>query len=494
MTSLSHDHRLRRWAPLRLSQPALIAVLVGMFLVAVLGSLSHAAAVPLFGSADEIGHFDYAYEVWHGTLPDFYRGVVVDQGRGHTIPVQWVAQHPPLFGLILSPFVGPLTDAGHVLRAGLLARGVNIIISGLVPLAVVWAGRRMLPARWTPALSAGLVAAMCPWVYLVGGAIYNDVLAALVATLVLGVAGGALRRGADRRTWVLLAIVSSLAMLTRLSLAVVVALGLLATFWATIRPPAGTSSGGVEQTGRAGRWRAALAGSLGVIALVAATSGWFYWRNLQQTGSVTGGHPEWSQEHLGRTTSTFTEIVSQLSTWTHLLGLYVLPLASWYSFLLLLLVPTALLVVVLAGRAARGGVEVLSSPGAAITLLLVATTAAVLLMQVRYSMGGGGLMARYALPLILPISLGIVVGAGALGRLVRLGLPAWVATLIYLTAIHHSAVKTAQADEYPNAPVLSDVTFYLCLVVAALVCLLIVRISMTWDDDASELVSSEPAE
>lgn len=68
---------------------------VVVFVMALSASLARALAVPLFGSADEVGHFDYAYQVWHGRLPDFYEGVVVDQIKGQTIPVQWVSQHPP---------------------------------------------------------------------------------------------------------------------------------------------------------------------------------------------------------------------------------------------------------------------------------------------------------------------------------------------------------------------------------------------------------------
>lgn len=57
---------------------------------------------PLFGTADEAAHFDYAYQVWTGRLPVFERGLVIRPPFGFLPPVQWTAQHPPLYYLVLA--------------------------------------------------------------------------------------------------------------------------------------------------------------------------------------------------------------------------------------------------------------------------------------------------------------------------------------------------------------------------------------------------------
>ena len=57
----------------RLIRLAVVATLVSAALLAAAFALSH----PLFGvGGDEMAHFDYAYQVWHGRLPVFELGPI----------------------------------------------------------------------------------------------------------------------------------------------------------------------------------------------------------------------------------------------------------------------------------------------------------------------------------------------------------------------------------------------------------------------------------
>ena len=138
----------------------------------------------------------------------------------HRPPVQWVAQHPPLFYLLLAPLVGPLVDAGHGLGAVQLARIVNIAIGALAVMAVAWATGEVVTGasrrRWMVA-AAAIVA---PFGALVGtsAAVYNDALATALGALLLGIGARALRRGVDLRLTAAAALTAGAAALTRIAL------------------------------------------------------------------------------------------------------------------------------------------------------------------------------------------------------------------------------------------------------------------------------------
>lgn len=418
---------------------AVRAVTVGIFLCALAGSVAHSAAVPLFHSADEVGHFDYAYQVWHGHLPDFYTGIVINQLKGSTMPVQWVSQHPPLFYLLLAPIIGPLTDSGHVLIAGTLTRVVNILIGSAVPLATIWSVRRAFPGRTTVSLLAGMVVATSPWLHGVSGAIYNDALAALLATLLLGIAGGALRRETTRGAWVRFIALASAAMLCRLALMVIVAACTGAMVLATLRSEKGTPArafGGLVATG----------------ATILLTSGWFYWHNLQVSGTATGVHSDWAIENLGRQTLTVWEVVASPSAWMQLLGLFWnTAFPKWQGFLLLI-VPCSLGALTLVRRALHH--QIAARTGSVIALWSL-TALGVIAMQIKYAMGGGALNPRYILPLILPVAALMACGLLSLPRFGPGLTCIWVVATALLTIEWSGLSSTAPADDFANSPSVS---------------------------------------
>lgn len=439
--------RLFRWMGIL----ALLGIVVG-------GSVAQAAAVPLFASADEIGHFDYAYQVWHGHLPNFYQGVVVHSPKGNTIPVQWVSQHPPLFYLVLSPIVGPLTDAGHILVAGMLARAVTTVFGCLTVLAVVWAVRQAFPGRARLAYCAGLVAASASWLHGVAGAVYNDSLAALFAALMIGVTAGMVRSGPRKRSWWLFALILCGAGLTRLSLLAIAFICLVAV----------SCEGFVRGRGRDrwGRWTSlALAFLSGVLIL--ATSGWFYLRNYRLTGSITGGHPEWSAVHLHRVDVPFGKLASSRSTWAHLFGIFGNNGVNyWTTFELLILVPLALAVILGAVHLIRA--LVVRDPARprgsiGVLVLLAVIVAVVTVMQLDYSTGGGGVIPRYTLPILMPIAVVIAAGLTLSRPLSYILVPVWALAAAGVRLLGPPTF-TPSGHDFPTYATASHLGMALCLV------------------------------
>lgn len=395
---------------IRRANLALISVLA----VAAFSSIAHAAALPLFSSADEIGHFDYAYQVWHRSLPEFYEGVVVEQVRGTRIPVQWVSQHPPLFYVMLAPVVGPLTDSGHILIAGLAARGVNIVIGIAATAASIWAARQSFPRSPSLTLSAGLVCAATPWLRGTAGAIYNDPLAILICALLFGVTARMIRVAPSRRTWLSIMLLAAAALLTRLSLVVVVSACLLALIVEALVRGAGRR--------QMGRWSGITGSALTSLGIV-LTSGWFYLRNAHITGSFTGRHADWGLTHMNRTTRSIAEVAFDSATWPQLIGIFGTRATGWtWAFIMLVLVPS-LIGFILVGRALLHGHTTTSDR--AIGLLLGVSTVLVVAMQVHYATGGGAILPRYVLPVLLPIALTIGSGLISAKAFSFVALPLW---------------------------------------------------------------------
>jgi hypothetical protein len=394
-------------------------------------SLSFATTSGLFSSADESAHIDYAYQVWHGGLPVFEEGLAFKPEFGYIPPVQWVAQHPPLYYAVIAPVVGPLVDAGHVVAAGYGARAVNALIAGALVAALIWGTRQIFPGAPHVALAAGLVAASNSWVVRVGGSVYNDAFAALWAALLLGMTVRVIRFGLTPRRTALLAAYAAAGVLSRASVAVVLFLCLLAVVLLSPSSSVPFSQTRVAQGGRrSSRARALLAAGLVGAAAVAA-AGWFYLRNLRLTGRLLGGNPEWAESNLGRQTRPVLDVATSAHSWESLLNLFSYNQLPTVVGTLLLAVPAALglLAVVLAWPTIRGPDRRRS---AAVVVFLVAVVAAVLAQQLVYTAGGGALNPRYVLPVLLPI-----VSLLALG----LVLPKRVAAV--LTALW---VAVAQAD------------------------------------------------
>lgn len=426
--------------------PGLRVTAVLLALAAALQATVFATTSPLFSSADEMAHLDYAYQLWHGRLPVFDEGLRLEPGFGKRPPVQWVAQHPPLYYAVLAPLVGPLLDSGHVVAAGLVGRAVNALVAAALVVAVVWAARQVCPARRRVAVAAGVVVACNPWVVRVGGSIYNDGLAALWGTLLLGVTAQMIRRGISGPRLVLLGAAAAAALLTRASLAIVL-LSCLAVL-------------ALDVLVRDRRRVLASWTGLASVGLVAgATSGWFYLRNLRLTGSPLGGDPQWSQQHLGRVERPLSEVVVDPATWKNLLALYSYGGLDPRLVTLLLVAGPLVLAVAVAARHGRGT----SARDVVVLAALVVPTATALAQQAAYVAGGGAANPRYLMPLLLPI--GVTLGLGIAGwrTLSFVAVPLWTVVAVLDLALW---VRSAWQGQTPDAPGTSAVAAHLLLAVA----------------------------
>lgn len=426
-----------------------LAVLTALLLSAV-AALVQAPYV----TGDEAPHIDYAYQVWQGDLPVFEDGLEHRPDGAWLAPVQWTAQHPPLYYLLVAPVVGPLAEAGHPVAAVYAARAVNVLLSGVLVLVAHGAARRICrPGSTVPAVTAFVVALMAGK-SLVGGSGYNDLLAAVFVTALFGAAAVAVRRGLDARLVLVIALLTSGAALTRLSA------GVVAVVVAGVAGLAGIVR---ARQGR-GRWAPVAGLVVGGPAIVLAAAGWFYARNLELTGNLTGSHFDWSYENQGRSPKPLLQVLVEAVTWLRMPNLF------WWSgqqpprttYVMTAMVVTALVLVwipaVLALARAHGYRDRVRDLDRRLLLLLLVLPVVVLVaMQVVFASNGGGVYPRYLLPVLLPICLAIAAGLATRPRLL---IPVWtVVALADLAGWVAKELTTPPAEPwyYADAPVPSVV-------------------------------------
>ncbi|MFP3715048.1 hypothetical protein [Puerhibacterium sp. TATVAM-FAB25] len=411
-------------------------------------ALVQAFAVAPFVSGDEQAHLDYAYQVWHGRLPVFEEGLALRPEHAWIPEVQWTAQHPPLYYLLLAPLVGPLADAGHPVVALYAGRLLGAVLAALLVVVARWAAAGLTGPRSPLPTVAAFVVACSAVVAQVSGTVFNDLLAALLVTVLLGLVARLVRAGV---AWPLVAATATVAgacALTRTSAMITAAVCLLA---------AGVAGLLHRQVART----AAL--TLATVVAVVGTAGWFYARNVRLTGNITGGHPEWAAENQGREVRTLPEVLADPETWDRLPNLFwwgpAVPRAWAVDVLVGLPLAVALLgaVVAVVGRRLRG-----RAPGAAsrgrvpgggreralrvlLVLLPVAAAGVALGVQLTYATTGGGLYPRYLLPVVLPVALGVAAGLAWAPRRWPVAVLAWAGVVLV------DVVQWLRAGE-PSAP------------------------------------------
>ncbi|MFT4050899.1 MAG: hypothetical protein QM677_01465 [Microbacterium sp.] len=356
---------------------ALVALGIG-------GPFAYAMASPIYSSADEAAHVDYALRVWGGSLPVFEDALQLQISVGATPPVQWTSQHPPLLYVLLAPVVGPLVGAGHPLLAGMAARGVVVLLSLGLVYAVRAAALALAPARKDSALAAAAVIALSLWFIRLGGSVYNDMLAALMVALCFAFAARLVRGSARRRDVLLFVAAASGCALSRLS-----AIPLALSFAVAV---------GVGAFLLAGRSRRlALAAAVGAPLLMVLTSGWFYLRNYVLTGTIAGGNTEWAIAELGRQRRPFWDVAFDAEFWSTMTGQFATPSIGSTAYLVcnlaLMLAPAiAGLVLYL-----RSGDDAGAARGPRILLVVtfLAACGGVGVMQVLYTAGAGAANSRY---------------------------------------------------------------------------------------------------
>lgn len=403
-------------------------------LAAAAGSATWIAAAPPYSSADEAAHVDYAYQLWHGSLPDFDEGLRLQLDAGARPPVQWTAQHPPLTYAVLAPVVGPLVDEGRPVAAALAGRAVMAAFAVLATVASGWAARQLRGRRDAVAAAVPLVVAGNVWVLRLGAAVYNDILLVLLVTLLLGLTARWVR-GPDPRGWLLGAwlVLPAACALTRLSGVPLAGLCVaVAGVAVALRSPRSLRS-----------WLRAVGAPVAVAVL---SSAWFYMRNLEQTGSLTGGRPEWAAEHLGRETATVGEVLASGSFWMLSFRQFgnapgLANVANLVLFAAPAIVGTLAGVVALR-RSRRGdGWRCVWLLGG----LLVVAVLGVVLQQVIYQTTGGGANGRYLSVLVLPFALAVATGLAGRRRTAWLLVP-WAVVSSADLALDLRAVANRYVD------------------------------------------------
>ena len=398
-----------RWRASLVSDPWRAAGVASVALCIACGSAAFAAVSRVLSTGDETAHVDYAYQVWLGHLPVFEHGLVFRPPVLTVPPVQVEAQHPPLFYALLAPFVGPLINGGHWVAAVQVGRAVCVVIAVACVLALAWAGSLVStrrPAVWAISVPA-VVAPFSPFMR-VGGSVYSDNLATLFSVLALGVGIIAVRRGVSVRLVILAAVFAAGGMLSH------------ATFVITLLVLVGALVLGVWMHG-GGSWpsrigRSALIGAV-PLASAAIASGWFYLRNKHLTGTYTGGHSDWSEQHLQRVHRPFSDIITWRLFWNT--NLQLLRQAggtdAWLGPRLL---------EVAAGAGVLAGVVLLvrrhgrvEATQLAVVLVLAVQVVGTLVTEAGYVSGGGGIITRYLLPALLPFGCLLAAGILALPRL-----------------------------------------------------------------------------
>jgi hypothetical protein len=379
-------------------------------------SAAYAWSLTLLNTADESGHFDYAFQVWHGRLPVFEDGLAVKPPFASIPPVQWTAQHPPLYYLWEAPFIGPFVDANRDAVAAYAGRAASALIACAVVVSVMWAARAIAPGRRTFWLAAGTAAAVIPPVVAVGGTIFNDNLLVCLTALAIGVTARILREGITTRRLVALAAVGSGLLLTRASGAVIFGI-------------CGATLGVVTLLRSPRHWRQ-VAGlvAAGLVPLLA--SGWFYARNERLTGNVLGGHFGYLKHRVSRP---FDVVAVDPEVWRQWHVIYGYDQANT-AVMASLLVGLPLLVA-LVSAVRRLSRRPRPRGSVALGVVLVAIPLVTVVMQLQYISVSGGASWRYLMPMVPVICLAVAASVTLVPRLRPYLLCLWVAAaVIPLTA------------------------------------------------------------
>ena len=401
--------------------------------------VGYALSSPLYGTKDEVAHVDHAYQLWHGTLIRIGEPMRMPQIWGYTLPFDWTGQHPPLFYLLLAPVVGPLTDAGHLLAAGMAARGIAAVITCLVVAAVMWTARQIVPTRPEVSIAAGLVTALSPALTRLGGVVFNDNLFVLWATLLVGQTVWLLRHGPRTRGLLLFGLYAAAALGTRLP--GVVFIGLCATTLGLVWLLAGQRRD----------WTGVL--RLGLVVLLAvAANAWFYVRNFRATGSWSGMQTDLVGKPGGplqeREVRSVPDVATDPDIWRQLL---IPPALQEHVAIgvVLTLAPLVLGLVVGIRSFSRERREPVRVATALLTLTL---TAAIVAIQLDYAAGGGGAYWRYLIPLTIVTSLVTALGLTASPRLAGPTVAVWAAAMFAVFAAHIAPPNPSGGD-LATAPV-----------------------------------------
>jgi hypothetical protein len=240
--------------------------------------------LPIYHGPDEKAHVAYVDSVLDGHLPTLDTPVPRDGGHFSSLPLAyggqdrlaefadrgdvWVANHPPLTYVVAAPFAGAGAALGFDEAGPLVLRVLSATGFALGLLATASIADALVPSR--PEVAATTVGLVALSATLLGNASYGytDGVAFGVGGVLLATILRTAGDGASTRRLIALVALSTACALTRSSLLPLVVIG--AAVWVVVAPGARRLLG------------------LLVLAAPALLAGWFYLRNQDLYGSVTG--------------------------------------------------------------------------------------------------------------------------------------------------------------------------------------------------------------
>ena len=279
-----------------------VAASLVVFLAA---SLFSNLALPPRGTADSLSHLDYAYQVSQGRLPETHGFYVSYDGPPsrhleRTERRQFASAHPPLFYAVASVVEGGALEDGQWPTAVARIRALNTVLGVGTLLIIAWAAWRLGGRR-----RAQLVIVSCALAGLVypfvrhSADVYSDLLVTFLSTAAIALAAVALREGPRRGHVALLAVVCAAGMATK------------ATFVITLVAVLGALAAAYVFEDGGPRWRRSGRAGLacGIVLLASImSSGWFYLRNHEQSGSWFRSTPK--APLLGRTEMSIFDVLT----------------------------------------------------------------------------------------------------------------------------------------------------------------------------------------
>jgi hypothetical protein len=384
--------------------------LVGVLSMFVLVALWQALILPPYKPLDEPRHAAYPLVLSQGRLPkmdDKLPSEAMDMAplrRANTI---MSANHPPLYyAIVAAPIV--IGSRTHHMTAGIKAARVLTLLMAAAGLVFIFrALRQLTPGRPALALAATAFTASVPAYVNCSSVVMNDALAFLSCAALYDAGLRILLLGPSKRRWIYFYAWLAVAALSRFTTLLASAPAVLAVCLAVlVHDPAQLAKRLLRGT---------LAG-LTAIAVVAVSSGYFYWRNYRLYGDLTGGKAIF--ELLSRKKhAPFSEQIVDIERWfdlsdqmwSRLAGSVSLQGFNWAGRGFFFVAGIGALKLAYDERARLRALD-WRSPRVIASALLALGLASVILPIFEYTARGGGFHARYCFTMIWVAWMFVAVG------------------------------------------------------------------------------------
>lgn len=297
-----------------LRKPATFGLIGALLCYFAMGTV-HVQMMPRYLGMDEVRHVAYALALMDGEWPKMTD--TMDLKRLHTPKrrdsnLMAAANHPPLYYWLIGPPLKVGYDAGQHDLAVRIARYLTLLMGGGA-LVYMWRiASAFFPRQPAIPVVTTMLIAILPAYINTCALAYNDALHVLTTTAFFDAAVRMYLHGPTRGRIAAVGVWMSLAMLTRFPAVLVFGPALSLCFLGVVRHTEGPLP---RRIGLG----TALAG--GLTLLVAATSGWFYYRNYQLYGDITGAGTALAGFHR-KTRGSLPSVLLDFKAWGGLIGNY----------------------------------------------------------------------------------------------------------------------------------------------------------------------------